>query len=209
MRAALLEAPRRLVVGELDDPSPAPDELVIRVAACGVCGTDRAIYSGDYPVRHPLILGHEIAGTVTARGAEVEGCQLGDRVTLDPNVVDDVCYFCRRGVDHLCRGLSPLGIARAGGFAELVTVPARYAYVLPDSLSLEAGALVEPIACCVHGIDQAAIAPGDLVAVLGCGPIGCVLVQLARLSGAVRIVAADPLSARRRLAEGDIFLHPC
>src|SRR5262249_26562629 len=135
MRAAVLDRPRHLVVDDLSEPSPAPDEVLVRVAACGVCGTDRAIYAGDYPVSHPLVLGHELAGTVVARGVEVNGVAVGDRVTVDPNVVDDACYFCRRGVDHLCEHLSPLGIARAGGFAELVTVPARYAYPLPERLS--------------------------------------------------------------------------
>lgn len=201
MRAAVLEAPGRLVVSPLADPEPAPDELIVRVAACGVCGTDRAIYRGEYVVRYPLILGHELAGTVVAVGADTTDFSNGDRVTVDPNVVDDACYFCRHGVDHLCSGLSPLGVARPGGFAEFAKVPARYAYRLPEALSLEVGSQIEPIACCVHGIDQARIATGDLVAVLGSGPIGCLLIQLTRLQGAARIVVAEPNPARRRLAQ--------
>ncbi len=211
MRAAVLEAPGRLVVGSLADPEPAPDELLVRVAACGVCGTDRAIYRGEYAVRYPIILGHELAGTVVAMGADTTGFDNGDRVTVDPNVVDDTCYYCRHGVDHLCSGLNPLGVGRSGGFAEFARVPARYAYRLPDALSLEAGSQIETIACCVHGIDQARIKTGDLVAVLGSGPIGCLLVQLTRLQGAGRIVVAEPNPARRRLAElsgADIACDP-
>ena len=211
MRAAVLKAPRHLAVETVADPEPAPDEVVVQVAACGVCGTDRAIYRDEYPVRHPLVMGHEYAGTVVSLGAQAHGFAIGDRIVIDPNVVDDVCYFCRHGVDHLCSGLSPLGVARPGGFAELSAVPERYAYALPPSLSLEAGSQVEPIACCVHGIDRAQIAPGDIVLISGSGPIGCILIQLTRLQGAARIVAVDPNPARQALAEAagaDIVCAP-
>lgn len=211
MRAAVLEAPGRLAVESRADPTPSPDELILRVAACGVCGTDRAIFRGDYPVRYPLIMGHELAGTVVEVGAEVTGFDVGDRVTVDPNVVDDRCYFCRHGVDHLCSGLSPLGVVRGGGFAEFAAVPSRYAYRLPEALTLEVGSQIEPIACAVHGIDQARIVTGDLVLVLGAGPIGCLLIQLTRLQGAGAIVVAEPNEARQRLAElsgADIACHP-
>jgi L-iditol 2-dehydrogenase len=201
MRAAVLNAPRRLDVETVADPAPAPDEVVVQVAACGVCGTDRAIYRDEYPVHHPLVMGHEYAGTVVSLGTQARDFAVGDRVVIDPNVVDDVCYFCRHGVDHLCSGLSPLGVARPGGFAEFSAVPERYAYVLPPSLSFEVGSQIEPVACCVHGIDRAQIASGDIVLVSGSGPIGCTLIQLARLRGAARIIAVDPNPARRALAE--------
>ena len=211
MRAAVLNAPRRLDVETVADPAPASDEVVVHVAACGVCGTDRAIYRDEYPVQHPLIMGHEYAGTVVSLGAHAQGFAVGDRVVIDPNVVDDDCYFCRHGVDHLCSGLSPLGVVRPGGFAEFSAVPERYAYPLPASLSFEVGSQIEPVACCVHGIDRAQIAAGDIVLVLGSGPIGCILIQLTRLQGAARIIAADPNPARRALAEGagaDIVCAP-
>lgn len=197
MRAAVLQAPRRLAVVELPDPEPGPGEVLLRVAFSGVCGTDRHIYNGDYRVEHPLTPGHEYSGEVVACGDGVTSLVVGDRVTVDPNVVDDECYFCRRGVDHLCSGLSPLGVARPGGFAELSAVPARYAYRVPDAVSLLEASQVEPLACCVHGIDQAEIVAGDTVAVTGAGPIGCLLIQLARMQGAARIVAIEPNAARR------------
>lgn len=201
MRAAILEAPGVIAIATVPDPAPAQDEVVVQVAACGVCGTDRAIFRDEYPVTHPLVMGHEYAGTVVAVGSQVAGLVPGDRVAVDPNVVDDTCYFCRRGVDHLCSALSPLGVVRPGGFAELSAVPARYAYLLPPSISLESGSQVEPIACCVHGVDRAEIANGDLVTIMGCGPIGCMLIQLARGRGASRLIAVDPNPARRALAE--------
>jgi L-iditol 2-dehydrogenase len=201
MRAATLEAAGVITVGTVPDPMPASDEVLVRVAACGVCGTDRSIFRDEYPVSHPLVMGHEYAGTIVGVGSAVVGLSLGDRVAVDPNVVDDTCFFCRHGVNHLCSGLSPLGVVRSGGFAELSAVPARYTYVLPDSVSLEAGSQVEPIACCVHGIDRAGIVSGDVVAVMGCGPIGCMLIQLARGQGASLLVAIDPNPARRELAK--------
>lgn len=201
MRAALLQAPGQLSVGPLPDPLPASDELIVRVAACGVCGTDRSIYRGEYVVGLPLVMGHELSGTVVSVGPQTAGFSLGDRVTVDPNVVDDTCYYCRHGVDHLCSGLRAVGVGRPGGFAELAAVPARYAYQLPDGISLEVGSQIEPIACAVHGIDQARIATGDVVLVVGSGPIGCLLIQLTRLQGAARIVVSEPNPARRRLAE--------
>ena len=200
MRAAVLDAPGRLVVRSVDDPEPAPGEVLVRVAACGVCGTDREIFRGGYGARYPLIPGHELAGTVVALGSDTPGFAVGDRVTVDPNVVDDSCYYCRHGVDHLCSGLNAVGVRRAGGFAELAAVPARYAYRLPEAVTLEVGSQIEPIACCVHGIDQARIATGDLVAMSGAGPIGLLLIQLTRLQGAGCIVVSEPNPARRELA---------
>ena len=159
-----------------------------------MCGTDRSIFRGDYAVEAPLVLGHEYSGTVVEIGNEVVGFEIGDRVVVDPNVVDDTCFFCRRGLSHLCSGLSPLGVARPGGFAELSAVPARYLYKLPDGVSLSEAALIEPLACCIRGIDQARVSTGDVVVILGAGPIGCFLIQLARMNGAAVVVSVEPAS---------------
>ena len=129
------------------------------------------------------MLGHEFSGVVVEVGSQVTELARWDRVAVDPNVVDGTCFFCRRGETNLCSGLSPLGITRNGGFAEFAAVPATNAYRLPETVSVEDGSLVEPLACCVRGIDQARIGLGDLVAVLGAGPIGCLLIQLARDPG--------------------------
>lgn len=197
MRASVLEAPRRLSLVELPEPAAAVGEVAIRVAAAGLCGTDRHIFEGDYSVAYPVILGHEYSGEVVMVGEGVTSLTIGDRVTVDPNIVDDECYFCRRGVDHLCSALSPLGVARPGGFAEFSVLPARYAYRVPDALTWQESAQVEPLACCVHGIDQAGVTTGDVVAITGTGPIGCLLIQLIRMQGAAKIVAIEPNAARR------------
>ena len=200
MRATLLNQPGSCELVELPDPACSSDEVVVQVATCGLCGTDRAIFRGEAPAAWPLVLGHEFSGVVVEVGCGVTGLAVGDRITADPNIVDGTCFFCRRGETHLCSGLSPLGITRNGGFAEFARVPATNAYRLPDAVSLEDGSLVEPLACCLRGIDQARIGLGDLVVVLGAGPIGCLLIQLARIQGAGTILAVEPDTARRNHA---------
>jgi 2-desacetyl-2-hydroxyethyl bacteriochlorophyllide A dehydrogenase len=211
VRAGVFRGPGTIQILEVDDPHCGEGEVVIAVAQCGVCGTDRSIFRGEYSVSTPLILGHEYSGTVVEIGNEVVGFAIGDRVVVDPNVVDDTCFFCRRGLSHLCVGLSPLGVARSGGFAELSAVPARYLYKIPDGVSLSEASLIEPLACCIRGIDQAAVSAGDVVVVLGAGPIGCFLIQLARMSGAAVVISVDPAKSRHDFASragADFVCHP-
>jgi len=198
--AAVFQGPGAIRVEEVEDPRCGELEAVIRVALCGVCGTDRSIFRGEYDVQAPIVLGHEYAGTVVEVGASVVGVEVGDRVAVDPNVVDDVCFYCRRGLSHLCQGLSPLGVARPGGFAELSAVPARYLHRIPATMPFSEACLIEPLACCIRGIDQAAISVDDLVVVSGAGPIGCLLVQLARMGGAATVVSVEPSRARQNFA---------
>jgi 2-desacetyl-2-hydroxyethyl bacteriochlorophyllide A dehydrogenase len=181
---------------QMRDPECGADEVVVQVATCGICGTDRAIFRGEAPADWPVVLGHEFSGVVVEVGSQVTGLGIGDRVAVDPNVVDGTCFFCRRGEVNLCAGLTPLGISRNGGFAEFAAVPATNAYRLPDTVSIDDGSLVEPLACCVRGIDQAGVGLGDLVTVLGAGPIGCLLIQLARIQGAGTILAVEPDATR-------------
>ena len=200
MRSAVLASPRTLRVEHLDDPRPTGTEVLLEVSACGICGTDREIFHGRYPVRHPLVMGHEYAGTVVATGEAVTTLQVGDRVAVDPNIVDDTCSFCRRGLRHLCSGLSPLGVSLPGGFSTRSLVPERYAFKLPPGMDLVEASLVEPLACCIHGIDQAGVELNDVVVVLGAGPIGCLLIRLARIRGARAVIAVEPNEARREHA---------
>jgi 2-desacetyl-2-hydroxyethyl bacteriochlorophyllide A dehydrogenase len=200
VRAAVLIQPGTFELADLPEPHCAADEVIVRVSTCGICGTDRAIFRGEAPAAWPVVLGHEFSGVIVEVGSQVTGLSVGDRVAADPNVVDGTCFFCRRGETNLCSGLSPLGIRRNGGFAEFAAVPATNAYRLPETVSVEDGSLVEPLACCVRGIDQATIGLGDLVAVLGAGPIGCLLIQLAHIQGAGTILAVEPDEARRHHA---------
>ena len=211
MRAGVFLQPGTIKVLEIDDPHCGAHDVVIAVAQCGVCGTDRSIFRGEYAVKAPLVLGHEYSGTVVETGNDVVGFDVGDRVVVDPNVVDDTCFYCRRGLSHLCSGLSPLGVVRPGGFAELSAVPARYLYKVPDGVTLSEAALIEPLACCIRGIDQARVSTGDVVVVLGAGPIGCFLIQLARMSGAAVVVSVEPAESRQEFASragADMVCNP-
>jgi L-iditol 2-dehydrogenase len=200
VRAAILSRPGSLELVEIPDPECAPDEVVVQVGTCGICGTDRAIFRGEAPAALPVVLGHEFSGVVVEIGSAVTDLSVGDRVAVDPNVVDGTCFYCRRGETNLCAGLTPVGITRNGGFAEFAAVPASNVYALPATVSLDEGSLVEPLACCIRGIDQAGIRLGDVVAVLGAGPIGCLLIQLASIQGAGTVLAVEPDPARRQHA---------
>ncbi|MGQ9525851.1 MAG: zinc-dependent alcohol dehydrogenase family protein [Armatimonadota bacterium] len=200
MKAAVLTGPKSVQIEERDVPKPCPGDVVIRVHTCGVCGTDSHIYEGQFLVRFPVVPGHELAGTVVDVGTGVRHVRVGDRVTVDPNIVCGVCRFCRDGLVNLCADLTAVGVNRDGGFAEYCLAPATQVYRLPKELSLEAGAFAEPVACCLHGLDRCGAVAGDRVLVLGGGAIGQIMVQLCRTAGARQIIVSEPIAARRELA---------
>ncbi|MHB9032471.1 MAG: zinc-dependent alcohol dehydrogenase family protein [Anaerolineae bacterium] len=200
MQAAVFYGIGDLRVEERPIPEPNEGQVLIKVAACGICGTDRHIYHGEFDVNPPVIIGHEYSGEVVAVGGGVAGYAPGDHVTIDPNMPCGICRPCRRGQIHLCENLRALGVNYEGGFAEYSAVPKSQCYHLPASVSLLAGALTEPLACCLRGIEQAQIKPGDIVAVIGGGAIGQILAQLARMSGAGKLVLSDSIAERREMA---------
>lgn len=192
-------------------PDPTRAQVRIRVEACGICGSDRSIFVGHHPASPPVVLGHEYAGVVEAVGPEVRTLRVGDRVAVDPNIVCGQCEFCRRGQINLCRFLTPLGITLPGGFAEYSLVPETNAYRFSDELSFDEAAMVEPLSCCIRGIHQAGVQLGDVVVVLGAGPIGLMLMQLARLRGAGTVIVVEPDAQRRDLGAtlgADLQLDP-
>ena len=161
----------------------------------------RTFSHGLYPANLPLIPGHEYAGVVESVGDGVEGFVPGDHVAVDPNILCGVCDFCRRGKVHLCKNLVALGVNIPGGFAEFCVVPASQAYKIPKSLPLAHAALAEPVACCLRGVDLAGITSGDRVAIFGAGPMGAIILQLARMQGASQVIMIDPQEGRRKRAE--------
>jgi len=201
MKAVRLEAIGQLFVRQVDKPVPGPDELLVRVEASGICGTDRHLLHGEFPSTPPVTLGHEFCGIVEAMGSEVLGFRTGMRVTCDPNISCGRCPQCHDGRINLCRNLRAIGIHRNGGLAEYAVLPQKQAYELPLSLKATHGAFCEPLACCLHGIDIAAIKAGSSVIVLGGGVIGLLTVQLAKLAGATRVVLSTRQAAKRKLAE--------
>lgn len=187
---------------ELPAHELACDEVLIRVAACGVCGTDVHIYHGDKgsaDVIPPVILGHELSGVVEAVGSTVDRVQIGDHVTVDPNIYCGECHYCRSGKKQLCTDLQAIGVNRNGGFADHCYAPQSQCYRLEPDIPLAHGAMAEPLACCLHGIDRAQIKVGDTVCVIGGGAIGLLMVQLAKLSGASRVILSEPVALRREI----------
>jgi L-iditol 2-dehydrogenase len=201
MQAARLVAVNRMMLEQVPVPKPGPGDLLVRVEACGICGSDRHMFHGEYPTALPVTLGHEFCGIVETVGAGVTRLKPGDRITGDPNIACGTCPNCRRGRPNLCDTLTAIGVFRDGGFADYVLVPETQAVTLPATLSPVHGAFAEPLACCLHGLDVARIVPGDAVAVIGGGVIGLLMVQLARLAGATTVMLSTRQKPRRELAE--------
>jgi len=200
MRAAIIDAPGNVRVGSLPDPTPKPDELVIRVGACGICGTDLHIVDGDSPLAcYPVVPGHEFAGEVVAVGRNVPlgigtrdmKVPVGTRVAVDPSLFCGYCDFCRTGHGNLCLNWEAIGVTVDGGFAEYVRVPAANAYVLPENISFREGALIEPISCAVHGMHRLNPQSGDTFLLVGAGTMGLILLQLAVRGGASKVAVVD------------------
>lgn len=201
MKAVRLEAVGKLFTRDVAKPEPGPDELLVRVEASGICGTDRHLFHGEFPCTPPVTLGHEFSGIIEAMGASVSGFTLGERVTGDPNIACGRCARCHESRVNLCERLQAIGIHRDGGLADYVVVPQKQAFALPVTLNPHHGAFAEPLACCIHGIDVAQIRAGSSVLVLGGGVIGLLTVQLAKLAGATNVILATRQKAKRDLAE--------
>jgi threonine dehydrogenase-like Zn-dependent dehydrogenase len=200
MKAAQYTKPGHLdVVSQPLRPLNA-DEVLIDVEACGICGTDLHIVEGTSRSTPPVVLGHEYAGTIVETAKGVRGCAVGDRVAVDPNIACGECFYCRRGLVHLCSALRALGVDIDGGMAEFCIVPAQQLYPL-GTLGPEISAFIEPLSCAVHGIDRAGVRAGDTVVVLGGGPVGQMMLQLARISGAANTILVEPVREKRELGE--------
>ena len=215
MKATVFYGKEDLRVEELPIPEvKKSDDVVIRVHACGVCGTDMHIFDGDEgaaPTPAGTVLGHEFAGEVIAVGSDVKGISVGDRVCVDPNKLCGVCDFCRGGIGHFCDSMVGIGTTVNGGFAEYCIVPESQVYKFSDKISYAEAAMTEPVACCLHGIDMCDIDAGATVCVIGGGMIGLLMLQLAKLRGAARLILIEPIAEKRALAlslGADIVIDP-
>ena len=203
MKAAVFYGTHDIRVQEVQELALGPKDVRIAVAYCGVCGTDIHIYEGDpgaAAVTPPNVLGHEMSGVVVETGADVTQVQSGDRVAVDPNEMCGQCFYCRNAMGHFCTEMTGYGTTARGGFASYLTVPEKQVYKIPDHLPLKHAALSETVSCCVHGIDLCNIRAGQTVLVLGAGPIGLIMLQLAKLQGAAYIIVSEPTAQKRELA---------
>jgi len=206
MKALLLSEYKQLEIVNLPTPQPAEDELLIRIQACGICGSDVHGYDGSTGRRiPPIVMGHEAAGIVESVGSAVENFRAGDRVTFDSTVSCGKCFYCLRGQINLCDNREVIGVStpafrRMGAFAEFVTVPARIAYHLPDTMSYSHAALIEAVSVAVHAVSLTPIALDDTVVVVGAGMIGLLTLQAVRQAGAGRVFVFDVDDTRLELA---------
>ena len=199
MIAALFNGNKNITVGDYSLRPLAKNELLIKVACCGVCGTDKHIYEGKAPAAVPVIMGHEYSGVVVDKGDSRSKFNIGDKAAIDPNIHCGYCDYCREGKVNYCENLLALGVTLNGGFAEYSIVPVTQAYLLPDDFDLSIAAFAEPLSCCLRGIEQAQIKPGNRVVVIGGGSIGLLMVQLAKISGASEVILIEPEINKQKL----------
>lgn len=208
MRAILKTDPERGATFVVDHPEPVPaaDEVLIDVAAVSICGTDREMFewtpaAAAFGLRFPVVLGHEFAGRVSAVGSAVTRVRVGDRVACETHVPCGHCYLCRTGDAHNCLEMELVAMHRDGAFADKIVMPERVCFVLPDELSWETGALLEPAGVAWHAMQRSGYAAAaSSVVVTGCGPVGLFVQEFARYLGATEVLAVDPNDHRRALA---------
>ncbi len=208
MKALVWEGPREMSLHDEPVPSAAPDEVLVEVAYCGICGSELSGYLGHNALRvPPLIMGHEFSGRIAAVGDEVRtgypNLAVGAKVTVDPMVYDGTCRYCREGRQHLCLHRSLIGAHRPGAFAEFVAAPAHMVFALPDAMDLRTGALTEPTACAVRIAALMGEVEGRDVLIVGAGTIGLLTLQVLLHRGAGRVFVSDTNPARLAMA-GDL-----
>jgi 2-desacetyl-2-hydroxyethyl bacteriochlorophyllide A dehydrogenase len=201
MRAAVIDKPNEIHVGDVPDPTPKAGEVVVQVGACGICGSDLNIAAGLFPpTPFPIVPGHEFAGTVVAVGEDVDWLTPGDRVAVDPSLYCGHCQWCAIGRGNLCDNWGAIGDTVDGACAEFVAVPGVNCYRLPDHLNFQQGALVEPLSCAVHALDILRPRLAESALVVGAGTMGLLTAQLIALSGTAAVAVVDRNPSRLPLA---------
>ena len=213
MKAAVWYDKKDIQIEDVEEPAPGSGEVKVRIKVCGICGSDLHEYrdgpfiipSRPHPLtgqdKGPVILGHEFSAEVVEVGPGVEAFSAGDRVTMNALIVCGQCHYCRQGAFNMCVKLGSTGFAADGGFAEYAVVKEYSLYALPEGVSDDAGAFVEPLAVAVRAVKRSRLTIGDTVAVVGAGPIGLLVMQVCLAAGASKVFMVEPLAARRKLAE--------
>jgi 2-desacetyl-2-hydroxyethyl bacteriochlorophyllide A dehydrogenase len=200
MQAAVIKAVGEVAVTTVDDPTPGPRDVVVQVAACGICGTDLHILDGEFAPSLPIIPGHEFAGTVVAVGTQVTELGIGQHVAVDPSLYCNECHYCRRGRNNLCERWNAIGVSVPGGAAEFALAPAANCVVLPEHVRVEDAALIEPLSCAVRGYDVLTSQLGSHVLIYGSGTMGLMMLELAKRCGAASVDVIDPNASRLQTA---------
>jgi 2-desacetyl-2-hydroxyethyl bacteriochlorophyllide A dehydrogenase len=199
MKTVVIQRPNEISVLERDVPEPGPGQVLIQVMASGICGTDLHIYRGEYLGSYPVIPGHEFSGVVKAVGSGITRFHAGDRVAVEPNLACDNCVNCLNNRQNFCLNWQAVGVTLPGGMEEYVLVPEKSVFSIGD-LPFEIGAFMEPLSCVVHGVERARIGLADHVAILGAGPIGVLMIQMARIQGAAHVTVLEINPGRADLA---------
>ena len=197
-KAAVFNGTNKLEIIDKEFHPLGPTDVLIKVDSATICGTDLHILHGTFKANPGTVIGHEFAGYVDQIGEDVTACKVGDLVTVEPHKFCNVCKFCRNGVIQQCLSKQAYGVHLDGGFGQFVTVPQDIVYTVPEGISSEEAALVEPIGCCLHGIEQVQVKGGDNVLILGGGVIGILLAKMARIHGAAKVIVSEPVDHRRQ-----------
>lgn len=213
MKAAVMRGIGNIAMEDYPDPEMGPDQIKVKIAFCGLCGTDPENLEGRFGLvppeayKQPRVIGHEASGTIVEVGKNIKSYQVGQRVAMNFSGACGACYYCRNKMEHFCRRRIPA----SGSFAEYAVYPESAMYVLPDDISLEIGALLEPVSVAVHAIDLANVRPGSTVAISGAGPIGLLCLEIALKAGAARAMVSEPIVEKRAIAKklgADIVVDP-
>lgn len=202
MKAVVIEEPNKFGVQDVADPAAGDGQVVVKVTACGICGTDIHVIRGEFePTRYPIIPGHEFCGEVVELGRGVRNLRAGELVVVDPSLFDGTCAQCRAGRFNLCENWNGIGVGHTdGACAEFVAVPAANAFRIPEGIPPHWGTLVEPLSCAVHGLDQVGAGVGATWLIYGAGTMGLLLLQLAKENGAGRLEMVETNPRRHELA---------
>lgn len=209
MKQAIMEAPGIIRFRDVEKPKPGAAEVLVGVRRIGICGSDIHVFHGKHPyTSYPVVQGHEVSGLVAEVGSGVSGVAVGDKVTFQPQVTCGRCYPCRHGMPHICNSLKVMGFQTGGAAQEYFVVPSALILKLPQSISLDSGAMVEPTAVAVHALQRAGDVRGKKVVVFGAGTIGNLVAQVARALGAHSVMIADLSEFRLRIAGECGIEHP-
>ena len=199
MKALKISQPGTAEIVDIPYPTPQADEILIKVMASGICGTDIHIYRGEYMGDYPVIPGHEFAGIVESVGDQVTRFQPGDRVAVEPNIACDNCINCLNNRQNFCTNWTAVGVTRPGGMAQYTTAPEKAVFDIGE-IPYEHGAFMEPLSCVLHGVSRLQPQVASRIIIFGAGPIGILLLQVLRLKGAAEVIVVDKNRDRAEFA---------